>query len=52
MSQFDNMCTSWWPTTGAECTSPSVEDRGGERLCQDHIDVDDNRARLGMDPLI
>lgn len=47
----DEMCTSWWPTSGEECTSPPVEDRAGERLCQEHVDVDDARGRLGMGPL-
>jgi len=49
------MCTSWWPNREAnngECSAPAVERRGGEELCQEHVDVDNNRARLGLGPLM
>lgn len=49
------MCTSWWPNSdkdNGECVAPAVEQRDGEQICQDHVDVDNARAALGMGPLI
>lgn len=35
------MCTGWWPSDvdDGECIQPSVEERDGEELCQDHVNA-------------
>lgn len=51
------MCTSLWPSKAndadnGECVAPAVEQRDGEQLCQEHVDVDNARKALGLGPLI
>lgn len=50
------MCESWWPSrideNNGECANDAVEERNGEHLCQDHVNVDNAREFFGLGPLL